>query len=79
MLRPRLGSKCTSKDSWRFSASWRNGRATVSRRLREEHLLGLDRDRAGLDLGQVENVADQVQQVGAGAVDGAGEIDLLAA
>ncbi len=44
----------------------------------EEHLLGIDRDRAGFDLGQVENVADEVEQIGAGAVDGAGEFDLLA-
>ena len=43
----------------------------------EEHLLGLDRDRAGLDLRQVENVGDQIQQVGAGAMNGAGELDLL--
>ena len=45
----------------------------------EEHLLGVDRDRAGLDLRQIENVADEVEQVGAGAVDGAGELDLLGA
>ena len=43
----------------------------------EEDLLGIDRDRAGLDLRQIEDVADQVQQIGAGAVDGAGELDLL--
>ena len=43
----------------------------------EDDLLGVDRDGSGFDLGQVENVADQVQQVGAGAVDGAGEVDLL--
>ena len=45
----------------------------------EEDLLRLHRDRSGFDLRQVENVADQVQQVGAGAVDGAGELRLLAA
>ncbi len=44
----------------------------------EEHLLGVDGDGAGLDLRQVENVADQIEQVGAGAVNGAGELDLLA-
>ena len=43
----------------------------------DEHLLCVHRDGAGLDLRQVENVADQVQQVGAGAVDGARELDLL--
>ena len=77
MLRPRCGSISTSKDSCRFSASWRNGRATASSRFGEEDLLGVDRDGAGFDLRQIENVADQVEQVGAGAVDGAGELDLL--
>ena len=43
----------------------------------EEDLLGVDGDGAGLDLGEVEDVGDQVQEVGAGAVDGAGELDLL--
>ena len=43
----------------------------------EEHLLSLDRDGAGFDLRQVENVGDQVQQIGAGAVNGAGKLDLL--
>ena len=43
----------------------------------KEDFFGFDRDRAGLDLRQVENVADEVQQVGAGAVDGAREFDLL--
>ena len=33
MLRSRWGSSSTSKESWRRSASWRNGRATVSTRL----------------------------------------------
>ena len=42
-----------------------------------ENLLGFHGHRAGFDLREVENVADQVQQVGAGAVDGAGEFDLL--
>src|SRR5262245_28234475 len=40
-------------------------------------LFGVDRHGPGLDLGQIEDVADQVQEVGAGAVDGAGEVDLL--
>ena len=44
----------------------------------EEHLLGLDRHRARLDLREVEDVGDQVEEVGAGAVDGARELDLLA-
>ena len=45
----------------------------------EGDLLDLDRDRAGLDLRQVEDVVDQVQQVGAGGVDVARELDLLGA
>ena len=43
----------------------------------EEDLLRVDRDGAGLDLRQVENVRDQRQQVGAGAMNGARELDLL--
>ena len=44
----------------------------------EEYLLGFHGDRAGFDLGQIENVADQIEQIGSGAVDGAGEFGLLA-
>ena len=44
---------------------------------RRQDLLGIDGHRAGFDLRQVEDVADQVEQVGAGAVDGAGELDLF--
>ena len=44
---------------------------------RGQDLLGIHRHGAGFDLRQVEDVADQVEQVGAGAVDGAGEFDLL--
>ena len=43
----------------------------------EEYFLRLDGHCAGLDLGEIENVADQVEQVGAGAVNGAGKFDLL--
>src|SRR5205085_2336814 len=43
----------------------------------EEDVLDIHRHRAGLDLRQVENVADQVEKVGAGAVDRAGELDLF--
>ena len=43
----------------------------------DEDFLRIDRDGAGLDLRQVENVADEVEQVGAGAVNGARELDLL--
>ena len=36
MVRPRLGSRWTSNDSCRVSASWRNGRATMSSRLEKK-------------------------------------------
>ena len=39
----------------------------------EGNLLGLDGDGAGLDLRKIENVVDEVQQVGAGGVDVAGK------
>ena len=77
MLRPRCGSSSTSNGklpALRLVAERPRDRVE---QVGEADLLGLDRDGAGLDLGQVENVADQVQQVGAGAVDGAGELDLL--
>ncbi len=78
-LRARCESVSTSNVSLRFSASWRKGRATISISAAEEDLFGLNRDGAGFDLRQVEDVADQVEQVGAGAVDGARELHLLAA
>ena len=43
----------------------------------EGHVLRLDGHRARFDLGEVEDVADQVEQVGAGSVNGLGELDLL--
>src|SRR6185436_8627748 len=45
--------------------------------VREVDLLDVDGDRARLDLRQVEDVADEVQEVGAGAVDRTRELDLL--
>ena len=51
----------------------------VLAQVREGDLLAVDGDRARLDLRQVEDVADQVQQVGAGGVDGLGELDLAVA
>ena len=41
------------------------------------HLADLDRHRSGFDLRQVEDVVDQVEQVGARRVDRSGELDLL--
>jgi hypothetical protein len=43
---------------------------------REAEILVFDGDRSGLDLGEVEDVRDEVQQVRAGRVDGAGILDL---
>src|SRR5207342_660152 len=43
------------------------------------HVADLDRDGAGLDLGQVENVVDEIEQVGARAMYGARKLDLLVA
>ncbi len=62
-----------------FSASWRNGRADHLQQAGEEDLFGFDRHRAGFDLRQVENVGDEVEQIGSSAVDGARELNLLAA
>ena len=45
----------------------------------EEDFLGIDRDGARFDLREIENVADQVQQIGPGAVNGARELDLPSA
>src|ERR1700733_6577708 len=43
----------------------------------EEYFFGFDADRARLDFRQVENVADEVEKIGAGAVNRAREFDLL--
>ena len=48
----------------------------MSSEVRQEDVLRVDGDGARLDLRQVEDVADQVQQVGAGAVNRARELDL---
>src|ERR1700683_3286907 len=43
----------------------------------EGDLLGLDGDRAGLDLRQIEDVVDEREQVRAGRMDVPGEVNLL--
>ena len=43
----------------------------------EGDFLGLDGDGAGLDLREIEDVVDEVEQIGAGGVDVPGELDLL--
>ncbi len=40
-------------------------------------VFGFDGDRARFDFRQIENVADQIEQIGAGTVDCAGKLDLL--
>ena len=61
----------------RASASCRNDALDRLHEVREQELLGIDGHRARFDLRQIENVADQVQQVGAGAVNRLRELDLL--
>src|SRR5688572_7413625 len=46
---------------------------------RELHRADVERDHAGLDLRQVEDVVDQREQLAAGAMDGLRELDLLRA
>jgi hypothetical protein len=41
------------------------------------HVADLNRNRARFDFGQVENVVDKIEQVGAGAIDRARELGLL--
>src|SRR5580704_18342415 len=41
----------------------------------KEHILGVDGDGTGFDLREVQNVANKVEEIGAGAMDGAGEFD----
>ena len=43
----------------------------------ELNVLGIHGDRSRFDLGKVENVTNQIEKVGAGAVDGAGKLHLL--
>ena len=43
----------------------------------EQDFFRVDRHGAGFDLGEVENVADEVQEIGTGRMDGAREVDLL--
>ena len=40
---------------------------------------GIDRDRAGLDLRKIENVVDEIEQIGARRVNAARKLDLLVA
>ena len=76
-LRARCGSVCTSKVELPVLRLVTEGTRHHLQQAGEEDFLRFDRDRAGFDLRQIENVADQVQQVGAGAVNGARELDLL--
>jgi len=76
MLRLRWGSIWTSNDR----SATRPGGGTVAPRSRarwRRRSPRVDGDRARFDLGEIEDVADQVQKVGAGAVDGARELDLF--
>ncbi len=43
----------------------------------EEYFFCVHGNGAGFDLGQIQNVADEIQQIGSGAMDGAGKLHLL--
>ena len=45
--------------------------------IREENLLRVYGNGARLDLRQIQDVADEIEKVGTGAVDGSGKLDLL--
>jgi hypothetical protein len=52
--------------------------ATYSvKQARECNFLGFDCNRTGLDLGEVENITDQIEQIGTSPVNGASEFNLL--
>src|SRR5438105_14639940 len=78
MLRSRVGSSCTSKDRRRLSASWRNGRATMSTRLVKK-MSSTSTDTVPDSIFDRSRMSDQVQEISAGAMDRAGELDLLRA
>ena len=60
------------------SATGRKVRSTYSCDLGERDVASASISHlAGFDLGQIEDLVDQVQQVAAGGVDGLGELDLL--
>ncbi len=46
--------------------------------VREEYLFRIYGHGARLDLRQIQNVADEIQKIGTGAVDGSGKLDLFA-
>ena len=43
----------------------------------KKHFLGVDRDGARFDLGQIQDIADQVHQIGARTVNRSSKFDLL--
>src|SRR5579859_1568919 len=45
----------------------------------KEDFFGFNGNSSGFDLRQIQNVADEVQQVGAGSMDSSGKFDLLCA
>ena len=76
-LRVRCGSLCTSKLKPPVFRLVTERAGHHVEQAGEEDLLGFHRDGSGFDLREIENVADQVQQIGPGAVNGARELDLL--
>src|ERR1700752_618060 len=45
--------------------------------IRKEDFFGLDRNRSRLDFREIENIADEIKQVGSGAVNSARKLNLL--
>ena len=77
MLRPRFGSSSMSNDKLPVFRLVPERPPDRLEQIGGEDFLGIHRHRAGFDLREIEDVADQIEQVGAGAVNGAGEFDLL--
>ena len=76
--RGRAGSISTLKPSALGLRDVMEGAVDALAQRVEGDLLGLDGDRARLDLRQIEDVVDEGQQIGARRVDVLGEVDLLA-
>ena len=77
IVRSRLASELTSKVSLRFSASCRNERPTLSRRLEKRISSTSTLTVPDSIFDEIENVADEVQQIGSGSVNGSRKLHLF--
>src|SRR5687767_3119342 len=69
-----------SKSIWKGRFCFRDMAEAAFHRLTkigEGDFLDVDRDGAGLDLRQIQNVVDEVEQIGTGGVNAPGEFDLF--